>query len=215
MADSFRQAFAACDKGNGKPQCDGNDLNRNTTILELNSGAILFDAKMAVDNDGSPFAGKWPSQPQTSLFYSDGRTSINADKIRYIAVPGGFDAKAGFVLGDVAAVIYRDKVAFALVADHSKSYRVGEGSVALHTALGHDGCRQLAPDGNCKRPRNDSIGSGVTYIVFPGTKAKICGDAPLPRSPSKLCNGLNADNLNQKVDEVGKEAFDALKSASK
>jgi len=213
IAQSFKQAFGACDHGNGKPQCNGNDPNRNTTVLKLKSGAVLFDAKMAVDNDGSPFAGKPPSQPITSLLYPDGK-SLNADKIRYVAVSGGFDKATGFALGDVAAVVYKDKVAFAIIGDHSKSYRIGEGSVALHTALGHDGCREPAPDGNCKRPRNDSISSGVTYIVFPGSKKKLCGDAPLPNSAAKLCGGLNADNLNQKVDEVGKESFDALKSAS-
>jgi hypothetical protein len=213
VALSIKQAFAACDHGNGKPQCDGNDPNRNTTVLKLKSGAILFDAKMSVDNDGSPFAGKPPSQPITSLLYSDGR-SLNADKIRYVAVSGGFDNATGFALGDIAAVIYKDKVAFAIIGDHSRSYRIGEGSVALHTALGHDGCREAGLDGNCKRPRNDSIPSDVIFIVFPGTKKKLCGDAPLPHSASKLCTGLNADNLNQKVEEVGKDAFHALKGTS-
>jgi hypothetical protein len=187
------------------------DPNRNTTILKLASGAILFDAKMAIDNDGSPFAGVWPSQPLTSLFYSDGKTSINADRIQYIAVPSGFDRATGFVLGDVAAVVYNGKVEYALVADHSKPFRVGEGSVALHDALGHKGCNERDPGGDCKKPANGSIPGGVTFIAFPGTKSKVCEGLPAAKGPSVLCAGMTPEILGQRIQSVGKASFDALK----
>jgi hypothetical protein len=188
------------------------DPNRNTTILKLASRAILFDAKMGIDNDGSPFAGVWPSNQQTSLFYSDGKTSINADRIQYIAVPSGFDRETGFALGDVAAVVYNDKVEYALVADHSKPFRIGEGSVALHDAIGHKGCNERALDGDCKKPANGSIPNGVTFIAFPGTKSKVCEGLAAPKASNVLCAGMTPEMLGQRIQSVGKASFDALKS---
>lgn len=189
------------------------DANNNTIVLKLASGAVLFDAKMGIDNDGSPFAGKWPSNLKTSLFYSDGKTSINADQIRYIAVPSGFDDATGFELGDVAAVIYNGKVEFAVVADHGKSFRIGEGSVALHDALGHQGCQMRAADGNCKTPGSESILGGVTFIVFPDTKENLCKGFPPATSPTRLCPGMTPNMLNQRITDVGQAAFNGLKSA--
>jgi glycosyl hydrolase group 75 (putative chitosanase) len=66
----------------------------------------------------------------------------------------------GIRLGDVAAVIYGDKLEFAVFGDVGPSTKLGEGSIALHRALGHE----VIHNGKFL---DEAIDSGVTTIVFP------------------------------------------------
>ena len=111
-----------CDGKNLKYKCS-NDPNRNHVFLKLADGAIFFDAKMAIDADGAEFTKTTPGmtdQTDTSFRYSmPGNPSLDADKVPYIVVPGSeFEQPLGMQLGDIAAVVYRDRVVFAMVGDH-------------------------------------------------------------------------------------------------
>ena len=190
----------------------GVDPNNNTTLLKLASGPILFDAKMGVDADGSDYArkrAKYPDSPDTSLRYSD-KTSLDADKVAYVVLPLGFPEATGLALGDVAAIIYRDKITYAIVGDQGKPFRIGEGSIELHEALGQHGCLQRDKAGVCTRPKDFSIPKDVIYLVFPGTRSTLCAPAQAPADPRKLCPEITPANINERVTEVGKAAFEKL-----
>lgn len=191
----------------------GDDPNNNTTLLKLASGSILFDAKMGVDADGSDYArkrAKYPDNPDTSLRYSN-KASLDSDKVAYAVLPLDFPEATGLALGDVAAVIYRDKIAYAIIGDQGKSFRIGEGSIQLHDALGQQGCTTRNQAGVCTQPKGFSIPKDVVYLVFPGTRSALCAPMQAPADPHTLCSEITPDNINQRVAKVGKAAFEKLK----
>jgi Fungal chitosanase of glycosyl hydrolase group 75 len=242
VADKYKAAFAECDKthsGEGMfdSQCGtpnstrpGPNPNNNTTFIKLANGTIVFDARMSVDADGSPYAIKHkvsPDNPNTTLTYADGRTPLNGEKVRYVVIPGPsrkdptvtFMKETGTGLGDVAAIVYDGKVTYAIVGDTSPFHRIGEASMAVNDALGHTSCKRMAANGICAQPVNDSVTKDVVYLIFPGTRAELCGGASPSASPSspnqssRLCPGVTADNINDRLDTVGEAAFKKLKGA--
>lgn len=202
----FTKRFRECDTSN---TCDGQvlrfgcsqDQNRNTALLQFPDGTIFFDGKMGLDADGSPLSrqGGGTNQPQTSFRYNlPRRPSVDADKVPYIVLPlGGFASELGLQLGDIAAVVFQDKVVYALVADQGPKCKLGEGSIQLHEELGHQVCRARNDAGECTRLRNVGIGSGVLYFVFPNSKI---GD-------------LTPENARQRIAEKGARLFNAFRNA--
>jgi Fungal chitosanase of glycosyl hydrolase group 75 len=159
-------------------------------------------------------------QPATSLRYGlPGCPSVNADKVPYVVIPGGaFAGSLGVELGDVAAVIYKDRVVYAIVADVGPNCKIGEGSIQLHEKLlgaGH-GCTKRDELGVCIKPAASGIEKNALYFIFPGSKAKIC-DGPetktcnLPKA--KICNGLTPDNINDRLITEGQALMNALKES--
>ena len=206
----FRARFKECDTQNtcdGKPLKFGcsKDLNRNTTLLDLGDTALFFDAKMGLDADGSPLsrgpgAGS-TDQPETSFRFSvPGSPSVNADRVPFIVVPGGgFQQELGVTFGDIAAVVFKGSVAFALVADGGPTCKIGEGSIQLHELLGHKVCTRRNPAGDCTKLKNVGLEGGVMYFIFKNS-FKVIKD------------GLTPDNVNQRLQDEGRKLFDALKS---
>ena len=206
----FRKRFAECDRQN---TCDGRplrfgcsrDLNRNTAMIDLNNKALFFDAKMGLDADGSPLsqgsdAGS-TDQPQTSFrFSTPGNPSVNADRVPFIVVPGGgFQTELGVKFGDIAAVVFKGKITFALVADGGPTCKIGEGSIQLHELVGHTVCTQRNAAGDCTKLRNVGLEGGVMYFIFKG-------------SHELIKDGLTPENVNQRLQQHGKRLFDGLKS---
>jgi len=70
-------------------------------------------------------------------------------------------------------VIFKDKIEFAVFADHGPSKKLGEGSIALHRSLGHEVIR----GGTF---HDEAIDKDVITIVFPGS-----GDGT-PRTPDEI-----------------------------
>lgn len=206
VGQSFIQRFLACDK---KDTCDGSpmkykcstDANRNSTLLKLKGGTIFFDGKMAIDADGSPYSnGRHATvQAQTSLRYPmQGDPSVNADKVPFIVIPsGGFSKELGIEVGDVAAVVYGDKQVFAIVADTGPKCKIGEGSIQLHELFGHAVCTARSDSGDCKKLNTASIGKNVMYFIFPGTR-------------NKIYPGLTPENINERIQSVGADAWQQL-----
>jgi hypothetical protein len=213
VGEQFRRRFNTCDEHDtcsGKPQGCSTDKSRNVALLLLPGKVIFYEAKMAVDTDGSQLAAKLYEerkkagkgvidQPETSLRYSDG-TSLDADTVPYIAVPGGdFRTSLGIDKGDIAAVVYRDRIAYALIGDVGPVCKIGESSIRLHEQLGHKACLVRDSHGVCTRVSNNSIEAGVLYFNFPGSRHQI-----VP--------GLTPGNINQRIETIGAELMKNLES---
>ncbi len=125
--------------------------------------AVYWKADMDIDCDGRPGAhcnaGTDPNFSSSTAFaQSDGR-ALSSEKLPYVVVPapsGIWDYREhGVRGGSVAAMVYRDRVSYAVVGDVGPTDIIGEASYAAATSLGVD------PD-----PRSGGAPSGVTYIVF-------------------------------------------------
>ncbi|WP_328557185.1 glycoside hydrolase family 75 protein [Streptomyces sp. NBC_00358] len=129
--------------------------------------AVFWKADMDIDCDGRP--GPLCNSRTDPLFsestafqQSDGRY-LSAETLPYIVVPAPSDVwnyrDHGIGPGSVAAVIYRDRVQYAVVGDTGPQDIIGEASYAVAAALG------IRPD-----PRGGGTPSGVTYIVFKNSR---------------------------------------------
>ncbi|MGW0842266.1 glycoside hydrolase family 75 protein [Streptomyces sp. NPDC002787] len=126
-------------------------------------GAVHWKADMDIDCDGRPSlrcnrdTDPW-FQPMTSFRQSDGRY-LRSESLPFIVVPvpsRTWDYRVhGIKGGSVAAVVYKDKVQYAVVGDTGPQGIIGEASYATAEALG------IRPD-----PRTGGTASAVTYIVF-------------------------------------------------
>ncbi len=209
VGDNFRARFNECDTSdlcNGKPvsralRCS-TDRNRNTVLLKLKNNTLFYNAKMALDADGSPFAHSTPGvfdQDGTSLQYPGvPNTSLNSDRIPFIVIPKQDFAKSLNVqLGDVAAVVFGNKRVFAVVADQGPPCKIGEGSIQLHEAVGHSVCTQRAANGDCTKLRDVGIEKDVLYFIFSGTH-------------TELMDGLTPENINARIDTIGTRSWESL-----
>jgi hypothetical protein len=160
--------------------------------------AILFTSKLAVDRDGSWIAcnkkgitdqcGTALMLPATTthkcVVLKEAASScvpVSADKVPYVVLPlsgppgaaaTAFRDKTGIHVGDLGVVIRDGHPAVpVIVADTGPFYKVGEGSTALHAALGNDVCKARDDAGNCTESgRDTSIASGIVTIIFPGSR---------------------------------------------
>ena len=195
LDEDYRAQFAACDAANefhgeslpGGRGCRG-DPNKVDLLRRLSDDAIAYVSKLSVDLDGSPFAcspDHGPSdQCQTSLMLraDDGeRVPLDADRVPYVVIPsagpddayrGEFSRLTGVRVGDFGIVIKDGTVVPVIVGDTGPYYKLGEGSMALHRALGRELCTQRDDDGVCRAvvPRMTSIDDGVITVLFPGSR---------------------------------------------
>ena len=119
---------------------------------------LVYESRMTIDADGAGNA--WTTdpwgQPTTSLTYPNG-TSLDPTRINYTVLPIGFEARhPGVRLGDVVAVVYRGKVAYAIYGDRGPRGKIGEGSIRLARELGIP-----------SSPIHGGASGGVQYVVFP------------------------------------------------
>ena len=148
-----------------------------------------------VDEDGEPVVQK-SSDPFPGYFISasaledntkgkyDPRRYVDSAKIPYIVLPGNqLIRDTGARLGDFAAVYNGNngKFSYAICADIGPSQKIGEGSIALAQALGHNpfvrGKVQVGIDDD------------VLYVVFPRSQ-----------------NASKAWSSEWSVDDVNKQA---------
>jgi Fungal chitosanase of glycosyl hydrolase group 75 len=210
--EDYRQQFLDCDQNNtfrgqemeGFRRCSGdpNNLARLVGFQKTNGlpgNAVAFTTKLGVDYDGSWVAAHTPGMTDlkdTSKEYPgpDGRNvPTDSDAVPYVVIPnaGGADAdirnafsrKTGVRLGDFGVVIFQDHVVPVVVADGGPFNKIGEGSVALHRALGREFCLNRNADGICIKlnPGPSSISAGVTTIVFTGSEIPGTTAATLPK----------------------------------
>ena len=154
-------------------------------------GQLYFESKLDLDTDGSRYYQQDPSgQRETGTKMANGR-SLDADSINYFVLPGNFSVQHNIQKGDIAVVLYGSKVAYACFGDSGPETKLGEGSIALHRALGHETIHHHhAADGG--QLMNEGIAAGVITIVFPGSG-----------------NGFGRENSESEA--VGKPLFTQLK----
>jgi glycosyl hydrolase group 75 (putative chitosanase) len=127
------------------------------------NGAVFMKADMDVDCDGQ-ITKECNSrtdccfQNQTAFDQSNGRP-LSSAKLPYIVLPEASKnwnwSHNGIGGGSVVAVIYHNKVEYAIFGDTDSPNKAGEASYATAKGLGID------PD-----PRTGGAETGVTYIVF-------------------------------------------------
>ncbi|MFF9767998.1 glycoside hydrolase family 75 protein [Streptomyces sp. NPDC053086] len=131
------------------------------------NGAVFWKADMDIDCDGQRTTNcnedrdPW-YQDDTAFHQSDGKP-LKAETLPYVVVPSTSSiwnySGAGIKGGGVVAVIYNNKVEYAVVGDTGPTKIIGEASYATAKALGID------PD-----PETGGVDSGVTYILFKNSK---------------------------------------------
>lgn len=166
----------------------------------LPGGQLYYDSQLAADDDGSPAftsdpTKKGPSFEKKGIYYDNahqadiawtpGGKSLDANAVPFFSLPMGFshnpkyDRHFGTRVGkgDLAAVIYKNVVAFAVLADfggkpkNGKQPNMGEGSIELHRLLGHECIRTGYYSAHPSIPHyfDAGIARDVVTIVFPGT----------------------------------------------
>ena len=171
--------------------------------------AIFWSSKMAIDADGPAAGPGRPSgskldtgsgQDDTSLHFSNGK-GLPSETIPYIVLPGGsFRANTGLALGDVAVVIFGDKITAAICGDMGPTKKIGEGSIRVHEALHPPAPDPCIRDGSgfCRRIHNVSIDEDVLYFVFPGSSF----------------DGMEAATLEARIKERAFSLFNKLRGVT-
>lgn len=161
LAAGLLQLTAACTKVVSQHRY-ALDNGQMTDICAL-EGAIFWTADMDIDCDGKTTA---QCNAMTDCCYQNDTAFHNladepltASITPYVVIPSdftypGLDRQNG---GNVTAVIYRGKLAWAVFGDTGPTDIIGEASYACAEKLGID------PD-----PKNGGTGSGVTYVTFVG-----------------------------------------------
>jgi hypothetical protein len=163
------------------------DDGESSTVNICKQGSAFFwKADMDIDCDGvrtsncNEDTDPW-YQDETSFETSKGKP-FQSDSTHYFVIPlpsSRFDYTSnGIKPGSVAAIIYNNKVVYAVFADEGPSNIIGEASYATAKALGID------PD-----PATGGVDSGVTYIVFPGA-----GPSPVESNSAIDSKGISAAN---------------------
>jgi hypothetical protein len=216
---TLQSRFSTCDRTD---MCDGTKLEKpykcssdpshNTAFLKLKGGVIFYDAKMAIDADGSALskARGGTDLPETAWHYPTAPSdSVDAERVPYIVLSKEFVAakyaslRQGITIrmGDIAAVVYNGKTKYALVADTGSACKIGEGSMKLHDELGNKACDEFGPNGICKKASSAGIPKDVMFFVF-------------PHSAMLISTGLTPANVNQRLNDEGAKLMQKLKDAS-
>ncbi|MEU1400787.1 glycoside hydrolase family 75 protein [Streptomyces sp. NPDC005728] len=164
-ADLLAKVTSCSQISNGKYKTD--DETSATVPVCGKNGAVFWKADMDVDCDGQRTTNcnedrdPW-YQDDTAFHQSDGKP-LKAESLPYVVVPSSSSiwnySGAGIKGGGVVAVIYNNKVEYAVVGDTGPTKIIGEASYATAKALGID------PD-----PATGGADSGVTYILFKNSK---------------------------------------------
>lgn len=179
-------AAAAKHRFDAKDQEHGNhDPSLCKALLKFPGadGAVFWSSKMAIDADGPSAApgrppgsqlDPGPGQDKTSYKPYD-QLGLPSETVPYIVLPqlaphssSTFDPAVA--LGDVAIVIFKDKITAAVCGDIGPFNKIGEASIAVHQSLMPacpDPCSQRDGQGHCVRTRNASVEKDVLFFVFP------------------------------------------------
>ena len=166
---------------NGLYKTDG-ETAATVPVCDKN-GAVFWKADMDIDCDGQRTAQCNENTdccflPETACQQSNGQ-HLNSAQLPHVVLPSpssiwDFRTK-GLGCGTSVAIIFNNKIQYAVVGDTGPTQIIGEASYAAAVKLGID------PD-----PKTGGVDSGVTYIFFQGqkvsplesqTRAKEVGEA--------------------------------------
>ncbi|MBA4073918.1 MAG: hypothetical protein C0508_02685 [Cyanobacteria bacterium PR.023] len=125
---------------------------------------LYMRAKFDVDADGHPNVKKIDPKHgslRTTLRYSEGNGSVNADAVPYVVLPKGQFKEHGVKVGDLAIVRNKENGALtvAVFGDVGPRHKRGEGSMALARELGLN----PSPTHGGTQSRN------IEYLAIPGS----------------------------------------------
>ncbi|MFD0034204.1 glycoside hydrolase family 75 protein [Streptomyces sp. NPDC055059] len=131
--------------------------------------AVYWKADMDIDCDGRPGVHcntrTDPLFMSTTAYQDSHGSALGAESLPYVVVPGASPiwtpAAHGIRGGTVAAIIYRDKIQYAVVGDTGPNDVIGEASYATAVNLG------INPD-----PVQGGAAGEVTYILFKNTTVR-------------------------------------------
>ncbi|HIV57573.1 MAG TPA: peptidoglycan-binding protein [Candidatus Stackebrandtia faecavium] len=207
-ADELRDRVSGCETQLSDGEYAENDGDAADIAVCESGGAVHWKADFDVDCDGqrsdqcNENTDPW-YQPETAFPQSDGEP-LNSATLPHVVVPGVSDIwsykDAGIGGGTVAAVVFEDKVAYAVVGDVGPQTAIGEGSYALAEQLGID------PD-----PQSGGIGGKVVdFILFPDATAD-----PIEDHDDAVAKGEEAANgLLQGCGKFGFEAYENLEQGA-
>ncbi len=153
-------------------QEDNEALKKELSVASVTGAVRVRTRALDLDTDGFTAPGvvlDQTHQNATSLTWPLG-SPVNSNATRYVVLPGGgWMKRHGLRLGDVglACVAGWDKVVSVIVADTGPPDKLGEGSMALHRALGHE----TLINGHIK---DVGIDREFTMMLFPGTSTGHC-----------------------------------------
>jgi hypothetical protein len=225
FAPAAKSRFDAADAAPGN-----DDPSRCKALLKFPDrpgvpGPVFWSSKMAIDADG-PAAGpgrlsgsqldpgNGPDQDSTWLTFTDAHgdpvgRGLPSETVPYVVLPSlkpkstqTFDP--ALAKGDVAVVIYKDKVAAAICGDLGPCDKIGEASIRVHEALQQPGCPDPCDrrddSGYCRHARNSSVPEDVLFFVFPN---------------SAFADGeLTYANVNSKIAERAFALYNKFRGAS-
>jgi hypothetical protein len=198
------------------------DPNNCKVLLQFPDGTVFWSAKLAVDADGAPSGPGRPNGKQldpsngdgddrTTLHFTDG-SFLSSEAHQYVVLPQGWTSNGknngkpfhpDLAVGDVAIVIYKDKITAAICGDLGPNRQIGEASIRVHEDFsppGPDPCKERHPkDKYCLRILDASIEEDVLVFVFPG---------------SSLAEGLTPATIESKVKERSFGRFNQLRVPS-
>jgi hypothetical protein len=164
-ADLLAKVASCSQISNGKYKTDS-DVSSATVAVCQKTGAVFWKADMDIDCDGVRTTQCNENtdccfQNDTACHTSAGGP-LNSAQLPYVVVPSSSSiwnyTQYQIGCGSVVAVIYNNKVEYAVVGDTGPTQIIGEASYSTASALGID------PD-----PSTGGTDSGVTYIVFQGS----------------------------------------------
>lgn len=187
--------FQSCDSqrrclDQAQPKACGAQPNRHQHLMLLDRGTVFFDSKLSVLPDG-------PSDSRLR-FPAGGAPALDGARLPLIAIPeGSFGADLGVRMGDVAAVVYRGRKVYAVVADRGPACQIGEGSRALLEALQRRDCPPGTEARTCTPARLAPLSGEVRTFIFPGT-------GPY------LMTGVTPESLEARLQQIGDQAWQRL-----
>lgn len=191
-----------------------------------NNQAVFWSSKMAICTDG-PAAGPGHrtgsqldpnpgvGQNETAFKpFTAPATGLPSETVPYIVLPKltadlhdprAFDPLVA--LGDVAIVVFKEKIAAAICGDLGPNRKIGEASIRVHEILQSlsadnpcpDPCPQRDSSGFAKLARNSSVDEDVLFFVFPNSAFKD--------------KELSYENIETMVAERAFRLFNALRSS--
>lgn len=174
-------------------------------------GAIQIESGLQIDADGSADSTTVDpdhGQVDTSLKWLDAEGkahAIDTFKVPFFVLPMGWYKEQGIELGDIAAVIYKDRIEYAIFADVGPYQKLGEASIALHDNLGNK------PWTASGKPWNGiETEPGVTLVVFPDSREEAF---PLPTGETLQASRVHGEPDLARIREVGQARLESLLDA--
>lgn len=145
------------------------DVGETSNIPVCQTGSVVWwDADFDVDCDGgrgSICMSDPDYLPDTSGVDSMG-DPLDASTLPFVVIPLASTrfryADHGIGIGQIALVLYEDRMVFGIFGDAGPAAIIGEGSFAMAEALGIP-----------SNPSTGGVDSGVTYLVFTGSTNRV------------------------------------------